>query len=282
MARQARVVSDSGIYHVILRGVNRMRIFVDEADYLYLLDRMHQMTEHAEIFAFCLMSNHIHILMREVEEPIGMVMKRVTSSYVYYFNHKYGRVGHLFQERFKSQPVEDDEYFVTLLRYIHQNPVKAGMVASAENYRWSSWHELMGDGELPFCNRQYVLNMITREELRNLVLTPLDDVKVSGILDYEDQDADEESFLKLDRLQELMLEICGCRNAEEFSCLPKSRQQDFVGEMVYEGAGIRDLSVLTGIPKSTVHRIATKWKEKYGPSSMIVADDSDVEDYPDY
>lgn len=282
MARQARVVSDSGIYHVILRGVNRMRIFVDEADYLYLLDRMHQMKEHAEIFAFCLMSNHIHILMRAVDEPIGMVMKRVTSSYVYYFNHKYDRVGHLFQERFKSQPVEDDEYFVTLLRYIHQNPVKAGMVSSAEFYRWSSWHELMGCAGQPICNRQYVLEMIPRKELMELVLTPLDDVNVSGILDYEDQDAEEKSFLKLDRLQMLMHEMCGCRNAEEFSCLPKGRQQDFVGEMVYEGASIRDLSLLTGIPKSTVHRIGTKWKEKYGSSSMIVADDSDVEDYPDY
>ena len=79
------------------------------------------------LYAYCLMSNHIHLLIREREDEIGMAIKRIASSYVYYYNHKYSRDGHLFRERFKSEPVNDMAYFVILLRYIHQNPVKAGM-----------------------------------------------------------------------------------------------------------------------------------------------------------
>ena len=93
------------------------------------------------LYAYCLMSNHIHLLIREREDTIGMEIKRIVSSYVYYYNHKYSRDGHLFRERFKSEPVNDMAYFVTLLRYIHQNPVKAGMVAEVKDYEFSSWDE---------------------------------------------------------------------------------------------------------------------------------------------
>ena len=93
------------------------------------------------LYAYCLMSNHIHLLIREREDTIGMAIKRIASSYVYYYNHKYSRDGHLFRERFKSEPVNDMAYFVTLLRYIHQNPVKAGMVPEVKVYEFSSWGE---------------------------------------------------------------------------------------------------------------------------------------------
>ena len=100
MPRQARQASGTGIYHVMMRGINHQNI-------------------------------------REREETIGMTIKRIASSYVYYFNHKYSRDGHLFRERFKSEPVNDMAYFETLLRYIHQNPVKAGMVAEVKDKRAS-------------------------------------------------------------------------------------------------------------------------------------------------
>jgi REP element-mobilizing transposase RayT len=74
------------------------------------------------------------MLIREREEPVGDTIKRIASSYVYYYNRKYGRDGHLFKERFKSEPVNDIEYFTTLLRYIHQNPVKAGIVTEVKDY----------------------------------------------------------------------------------------------------------------------------------------------------
>ena len=84
------------------------------------------------------MGNHVHLLIKVSSETLDQIMKRIFSSYVYYYNHKYGRIGHLFQEQFKSQPVGDWDYFLTLLRYIHQNPLKPHLVTSLREYK-SVW-----------------------------------------------------------------------------------------------------------------------------------------------
>ncbi|WP_052342225.1 transposase [Xylanibacter brevis] len=134
MPRQARESSGTGIYHVMMRGINHQNIFEDQEDYYQFLKTLDMMALSYEpdgtpsgrnyiLYAYCLMTNHIHLLIREREDTIGMAIKRIASSYVYYYNHKYSRDGHLFRERFKSEPVNDIAYFVTLLRYIHQNPV---------------------------------------------------------------------------------------------------------------------------------------------------------------
>ena len=91
------------------------------------------------------MGNHVHLLIKESSETLAQIMKRISSSYVYYYNHKYGRIGHLFQELFKSLPVGDWGYFLTLLRYIHQNPLKPHLVTSLREYKWSSWLEYIGE-----------------------------------------------------------------------------------------------------------------------------------------
>lgn len=126
---------------------------------------------HCYLYGWSLMGNHVHLLLKEADEPIGDVMKRISSSYVYYYNHKYDRVGHLFQERFKSQPVEDWGYFLTLLRYIHQNPLKPHLVEDLKDYRWSSWNEFLRRCEQPFTSTQVVLSRIRLDELTELPLT---------------------------------------------------------------------------------------------------------------
>ena len=134
------------------------------------------------------MANHFHLLIREREETIGNVVKRIASSYVYYYNHKYLRDGHLFKERFKSEPVRsssarllptgrknDISYFTTLLRYIHQNPVKAGIVKEVKDYEYSSWGEYTGQVETAFqiCDTQTVLKRIPFDNLNEWVNEPL-------------------------------------------------------------------------------------------------------------
>ena len=112
------------------------------------------------------MSNHFHILLHAKDDTVGNIVKRIASSYVYYFNRKYGRDGHLFKERFRSEPCEDWTYFVTLLRYIHQNPVKAGMVSRVSDYEFTSWHEYLGRADFfPLCNVNVVLGRISIDEL---------------------------------------------------------------------------------------------------------------------
>ena len=110
------------------------------------------------------MGNHVHHLIKESSETLAQIMKRISSSYVYYYNHKYGRIGHLFQERFKSQPVGDWDYFLTLLRYIHQNPLKPHLVTSLREYKWSSWLEYIGEEKNTFCATNVVLSRIKLEE----------------------------------------------------------------------------------------------------------------------
>ena len=129
MPRKARAKSKTGIYHIILRGINRQKIFNDNEDKKRLLETLLRYKEKSkyQIYAYCLMDNHIHLLLKEGEEPLAQIMRRIGGSYVYWYNHKYERVGNLFQDRFKSEVVEDDTYFLTVLRYIHQNPAKAGI-----------------------------------------------------------------------------------------------------------------------------------------------------------
>ena len=169
------------------------------------------------LYAYCLMSNHIHLLIREREETIGMAIKRIASSYVYYFNHKYSRDGHLFRERFKSEPVNDMAYFETLLRYIHQNPVKAGMVAEVKGYEFSSWHEYEDKNSVlfPLCDTRTVLNRIPFEELNELVNEPLSDDIVC--LDIEDASKGRPSD---DQVMMLIKEMTGVTDSTAFQQLP--------------------------------------------------------------
>ncbi len=161
MARKAREKSSSGIYHIILRGINRQSIFEDDEDRQKLIEVLAKSKEMSQcrIFAYCLMDNHVHILLQEIEESISMMIQRFSSSYVIWYNGKHERCGHLFQERFKSETVETDSYFLTVLRYIHQNPVKAKIVKDVTDYKWSSYSEYTESRQ--FIDKEYALNMFS-------------------------------------------------------------------------------------------------------------------------
>lgn len=141
MSRKAREKSQSGTYHVLVTGIDRKKLFLDDGDkekYVSLL------TEYAgvcgyNLYAYCLMENHIHLLLNEKDGDISRIMKRLGTSYVYWFNNKYERTGPLFEDRFKSEAVETEEAFRVTLRYIHLNPVKEHLVDAPEEYRWSSY-----------------------------------------------------------------------------------------------------------------------------------------------
>ena len=140
MPRRRRKKSRSGIYHVILRGANKQEFFHSDEDKIRFLDTLlkYKLRTEMQVFAWCLMDNHLHLLLQEGNEGISHVMKRMGISYAQYYNWTYRTTGHLFQDRFRSEQVEDDRYFLTVIRYIHQNPVKAGIVSYPEEFYWSS------------------------------------------------------------------------------------------------------------------------------------------------
>lgn len=142
MPRQARVLSRSKVYHIMLRGNDRQKIFIDEDDKNKMIDIISnkKKNEAFYIYAFCVMDNHIHLILKEGSDGLSRAMKRIATSYAFYFNKKYGRIGHVFQDRYKSENIEDDSYLLSAVRYIHQNPLKAGL-SSINGYCWSSYGE---------------------------------------------------------------------------------------------------------------------------------------------
>ena len=263
MPRQARTTASTGIFHVMMRGINHQNIFEDEEDYSRFLSTLHTMAESYEpdgtpagrkytLYAYCLMSNHFHLLIREREDNLAMAVKRIASSYVYYYNHKYGRDGHLFRERFKSEPVNDMDYFVTLLRYIHQNPLKAGIVQHIADYEWSSWKEYIGDvpTALCLCATRPVLNRIPFADLEALVNEPLsDDI---GCIDIEDPSRSRPSD---DQVWQMIIELTGVTNASAFQRLPEEIRNQTLRALKDRRASLRQLSRLVGIGKGVIHRI---------------------------
>ena len=148
----------------MIRGINQQNIFADDEDdekFMDILDTYRKKIEY-EIYAYCLMGNHVHLLIKEGKEVLSNTMKRIGTSYVCWYNWQYNRKGHLFQDRFKSEAVEDDAYFLTVLRYIHQNPLKAGLVDNIDSYKWSSYQEYISKTKI--VNVDFVLALFDKEK----------------------------------------------------------------------------------------------------------------------
>ena len=141
MPRQKRIASETGVYHIMVRGVNKQRIFEHQEDYQKYLQFLSDCKEQVpfDLYAYCLMPNHVHLLLRTEFLNLERIMKCIGTRYASWYNWKYERVGHLFQDRYLSETVEDERYFLTVIRYIHRNPVKAMMVRKPDDYPYSSY-----------------------------------------------------------------------------------------------------------------------------------------------
>jgi len=172
MPRGAREKSQSGIYHIILRGANRQVIFHDDEDCLRFLETLEKYKKQTgfKIYGWCLMGNHIHLLLGEGNEEISVTMKRIGVSFVWYYNWKYNTAGHLFQDRFKSESVDCDAYLMTVIRYIHQNPAKAGLVKKLADWKWSSCIGYYGGETYPpgLLDSELILGMFSEKKTSSI------------------------------------------------------------------------------------------------------------------
>lgn len=142
MARKERL-QEPGQYHIINRGVERRETFLEPEDYEFFLDLLVNCTKSYEIIvhAFCLMSNHYHLLLETKQHNLSKIIQYLNDKYAKYFNKKYTRSGHLWQGRYKSYPLYDDAHFWIVAKYIERNPIKASMVTKVENYRFQSFFQ---------------------------------------------------------------------------------------------------------------------------------------------
>ncbi len=161
MVRAPRKQAESSIYHVMIRGAGRQFIFYDNADRTRFLSILREALDSYEgvLICWCLMDNHVHLLLMVEFEELSRMMQTVESAYATYFNKRHDRVGHLFQGRFRSEPVDTESYLLSVVRYIHRNPVKEGLSPTCR-YRWSSYQEYVdGPKDDALVSRDWLLSV---------------------------------------------------------------------------------------------------------------------------
>ncbi|MDO4617069.1 MAG: transposase [Lachnospiraceae bacterium] len=253
MSRQPRRISATNIYHVILRSVNQQQLFEDVSDFQKFLYVMQDCSEKYEcrIYAYCLMSNHIHMLVNVPEEYLSSLFKSIGARFAGWYNKKYARTGYLFQSRFFSKPVETQEYFLRSIKYIHDNPVKANMCRYPTEYNWSSSRAYYG-AENPLVECTYAINLIgSAEELRRFFSLCENEIEEKEL---EEVQCESESVIQ-EMKKDVFRKVTGCANAGEFQQLPKVERNACIRQLAEQGFSYGQISRLGGIPKTTVSRI---------------------------
>ena len=155
MANLPRLLVEGACYHLIARGNQKQRVFLDEEDFKEYLIRLRQYKKKFDfkLYAYCLMPNHIHLVGQiEVAKNLSKFMQGITLSYALYFNQQYTGVGHLWQGRFKNKVIAKDRYLVDCINYIELNPVRAEIVNAPHEYPWSSYRERVLDNGFKILN----------------------------------------------------------------------------------------------------------------------------------
>ena len=244
MARAARQISETGLYHILFRGVNKQHIFEEAEDYEKLKAILISLKKEMgyKIYAYCFMSNHVHILLEEKSTgDISQIMKRLLTKYARWYNIKYKRSGALIANRYKSKPVEVDEYFLGLIRYIHQNPKKAGIVTEINEYEWSSYNEYINE-EQGLADKEFVMQMISKNGFEEL-----------------HQQEDESEFTVDDKIKltddEIRRRIIKKYNLEPKNIcnMEKKIRNELLSKLKKEYS-IRQLERVTGISRGVIHK----------------------------
>lgn len=256
MPRLARKKSKTGIYHVMVRGTAQQNIFHDDEDlmkYLQMLDRVKKDCGF-KLYAYCMMENHVHLLIHEVQDELSIVMKRIGIGYAWWYNWKYQRTGHVFQDRYKSECVEDDAYLLTVTRYIHQNPVEAGIFVKPDQHRWNSCRVYYGESEYPngLTDCSFILDIFSKQNEESKQ-------GFKKFMEMESSDKCLEDCVKV-RLsdEDLKKEIETIINGKDVFALRQMGNQErdmILGKMKgINGTTLRQLARVTGLSASLVSR----------------------------
>lgn len=256
MPRLARQKSYTDVYHIILRGINKQDIFFDEIDRWKFLKELKRCKEKYkfEVLAYCLMDNHVHIMIKDNEKHINKIMQSMNVSYAIYFNKRHERVGHLFSNRYNSRVVENQNYLLNLQKYIHQNPEKAG-IEKTNKYKWSSYHEYIGESK--FADTEFILDLLSDnrnnaiEEFKRINLKHMILDNVEDILEYEMLTgiSDEEAR----KLIELKIGQENLQNIHKYNS--KLRNEILKQILEIKGISNRQISRVIGIHRKILDRL---------------------------
>ena len=253
MSSRPRKISPIEIYHVVYRGSNKQRIFEDEDDYGKFLTvlRKYEPICGYKLIAYCLMSNHIHLLIQPGKTSLPRIFQRVIPSFVYWYNKKYERVGALFQNRFRSRPVNNSTQMLTVIRYIHQNPIKAAICNHPGQYQYSSYRDYF-DNDL--IDNSFVRSIVSDEFFFSYNCTENDD----QCLDIDD----ERPRIKDERASKIMQRLSGCSNVAQFQQLDVRVRNEVLYDMWMAGISISQANRITGISYGVIRKVIAAAERK--------------------
>lgn len=248
MTASARLESESKVYHVVTKGMGGQITFEDDDDRWFFTRRMSEYgsDEEAAIYAWCLMTNHVHILLKAEIGNLSRFMQRLLPSYVSMFNKKHGRTGSLFQKGFWSDPVLTDERLLATMRYIHQNPLKPKLAYTCGMYRWSSYREYLGDSTMT--DTDFGLAMLGGVQAFECFHEKFDDPKSFLDVDWKRR------RLTYDQALRLAHEALGPKSVSMLANLPKRERDDGLRLLKSVGISNRQISAITGIGCNIVNR----------------------------
>lgn len=245
MSRKARAISASGTYHIMFRGIDKQNIFRDDDDFSFLKQIIRDIKKEIkfEIYAYCMMSNHAHMVMHEnTPGKISLIMKRMLTRYVMKFNSKYSRKGSLIENRYKSIPVENDEYFMSLIRYIHQNPQRAKIVLAPENYKWSSYNEYINK-KSDITDIELVLSMMELSEFIEFhQIFEEDPVLVDGKI----KKSDDQIIYQIRQKYKV--------EPSKIGEMPKTERNELISRLKQDYS-IREIERITGVSRGVIYKI---------------------------
>ena len=250
MPRSARTPSEFDIYHVTARGVGQQIIFEKEGDdqrRFGSLMRKYLEECEIELYAWCFMQNHVHLLLHCPLESLSLFMKRLLSEYAAYFNWRHERTGHLFQGRFDSEPVNSERHLIATVKYIHQNPKDLG-VTDWGAYPWSSYREYVGT---PFItNTKFVSELFDTPEA---FASMHKDIETDSSL--EPGHSKRSRFSTDDEAIARAKELTGCTQLSQIAAAEKRDRDAMIALLKENGFSVRQIARLTGIGKGVVQRV---------------------------
>lgn len=243
--RTSRVAAE--YLHVIVRGIGKQILFEEAADYKKYLTLLKKYKDETglSILAYCLMENHVHMLIQDPFAEISVFMHRTSLCYAQYYNLKYNRTGHLFQDRFRSEVIRDQKHLISTFRYILNNPVKAG-ICSAQDYPWSSFFEFSRSGMLT--NSELISELINGKD-NFLQFMMLEDTIEHIEVDRKRRD----DAWALSIIQNT-LNVTSGTMLQQFG--KKERNQALV-QLKEKGLSIRQIERLTGINRGIIQKAKT-------------------------
>ena len=251
MGRTQRKFSESGYMHIICRGDGKQIIFEDEMDYKLCIRLIHKYSEkyNVTINAYCLMDNHFHLIVKCNPENLPKFMHSVCSVYSHYYNKKYEHNGHLFQDRYKSFPINNERYYMTVFRYVIRNPENAD-ICKTQEYRWHSLYNLNSINN--FVDISLALHLAgSVYKLKQFILTPNDD---------ECEDIESFDLLSDEEALEIIKTRFNVKSGTEINSFERKARNAAIIELSNLNISQNQLQRLTGISRTTLWRIKKKEK----------------------